>query len=359
MRAFWHEFRRGAFGTTRGSLVGILAVAALWFLLASILVTPRFMASHASPCTEHAEHGARATGRALALRHAEARPLTVLLIGASGFRMALTPPGEVEALVAGKLGRSVEVVDLTVGGLTVWESTALLDQVPDGFCGLVVHAVGPGLLAYEAKDLANREEAVRFGFDSPARDDELRRAGYEPRDRTGVYFLDHLPFLVSLRREWPCLVRGETDSPPQRCKPWRQPMEGDELEARCAMVRERLSDYSWSRDPCLSVFDRSVARVRARGRLEVVLVDSPRNPRLEGRAQPRAVIDDYLTIMRRFAAERSLTFLEPNAAGLLHVGDFVDECHIQEIDAARRYTTWLADRIVPLLREMIDEETRR
>jgi len=360
MRTFFREFREGAFGPTRGSLAGTLAVTLVWIVLAAVIVTPEFLAENSAVALNARDDNTRITARALAFRYSRDRAPMVAAMGASGFRMALMSPDEFEAILEARLGRPIEVMDLTVGGLTVWEIASLVDHFPDGFEGVLLLGVGPGLLSYKARDLYAREQEIRFGLDSETRDDELRRAGYEPAPSTGIYFLDHVSFLVSLRQHWPRLLARAERIYPWRFKPWRRPYAGAEMEARCAMIRERLSDYFETREASLASLDRAIARLRSRcGSLEIVLVDNPRNPAYVGRAQPPGVLDDYFDVMRRYAAERGLPFLEANSEGILRTGDFLDECHIQEMAAARRYTTWIVNRIAPALERMSESESGR
>ncbi len=357
MRKQFEEFREGLLRPSRASLAGILIVAVAWFVVAAAAVTPEFVAVRGAPVLERLRDGGRITCSALRLRSSKERPPTVILIGASGFRRALTRPEDVAARLSARVGRQIEVVDLTVGGMTVWEAASLMDCVPSGFHGVVVISFGPTMLSYSPEDLAKRAGKIRFGLDTEAHDEELRRAGFEPPRRTGIYFIDHLDFLLAHRATWPHLLR-KPSTRLGRINPWRPVRHGARSDRHRARIRARLDDYEVTREPCLATLGRAFDRLRERGVEEIVYVTPPRNPAHEGTTYPIHILEDLVPRVRGFGEEHDLTLLVPGPETTLRAEDFFDECHLQDLEAVKRYTSLFVERLAPSIHRVLNGESR-
>jgi hypothetical protein len=344
------EYFRSALTPSRAALAGILVVAAVCFAVPAALVTPKLVGSlpEGALMSKSTDRYARITVRALRQATDGVEGPAVALLGASSLRESVTGPDDLTAKLERRTGRRYAVVDLMAPGLGVLEYPALVEVLGADFRGVVVMEVGPHRLGRPPSALRDLDRAPRLGFRSAAFDDEVRRAGFEPRRSTGNCFLDNLYFFVAR----PGLVlrpfTGPLDVPAHTYV--GAPVESRTgREKRLMRYRRGIRDYGTNGAFGLEVLARTVGRLPAGAR--AALVETPRRPSDAAAVEAEALGDRYCEDVRRTAAEAGAEYWDLPAVVPFRDEDFHDVWHLKSEAAMERFTDALADRLAALLRE--------
>ncbi len=336
MRGYAREIVRGATRPSLPALLGALVVALGWAVFAAVAVTPRLVAAHAGPVLSIGFDRARATDIALRLRFSTDRHPGLVLLGASDMREAVVDATELGRRVGAHLGEPVAVHDLTVDGIHLLEIAELAACLPDGFRGVLVIGISPTQLGLPARVMVDRldQEMKLSGLacDAGVLAEEYRHAGLPAPPSTGIYVLDHFPFFASRRHD---LIRAGLGHRPVERHRWldREPLSLEEMLGRSGSARATLAGYAEHRPENLRMLTRILERARRRGRVEIVLVETPRNPELDGVLYPRALLADHRERLLRFAREHALTYCDLGAEAGLRPPDFTDEHHLRSLAA--------------------------
>ena len=356
-RAWLAEFVSGATTPCLPALLATLTVTGLCFLMCAMLITPDLLATDANRYfVAHAddEYG-HLTGKAWRIARSRQLGLSVLLVGASDLRDAISDGGELEQLLEQRVGQPVRVHRMTAGGLTPWEAACIADSVPPPLQGAVILEVRPRILGFSAGRLRDLARFPRLGLPSRAFDEELRLSGLDEPWRVGNYFLDHYRFFVS-RQD--ALMRNLVKGPVQLSR-WQR--DGDvrkhvsDRELMVDAMRSVAMDlgYLTHRKENLAVYARVVRRLRKTGRVQVALLEGVVNPRateiIMGLHDGRRVHEAYRSDIQRFSLENGLPYWDLTEDAGLTGEDFADYTHMQDPNARCRFTRALADRLAHLL----------
>ena len=344
------DFYKGLFGTSGVSLLGGLGLALLELLLCVVFVTPRRVAA-LDPLLlmRHARDDyARITLLALKLKQ---RPgaLSVVYLGSSIAQRALydsLDPAPIERRLTALVGEPITFYSLYASAETVRESELLVEQIPEGFRGLVT------MVVYDEKDDDLNDASVleqspklveRLALD-PA-DPEEERVAFDGRAvrTTGNYFLDHIQFF-SARREnlihpWlrlPAFPRGGY----HRLTPPYPGAEQVALERSRASPHALLAKYR-------ELLETMIDNAQDAG-ASVVLVEGPANPKyhaMKGKGQAL-----YAKRMEAFARRHGAQYWDLNPDLDLRRADFEDGFHLGDAGARLRFQRLYCQRVAAVLR---------
>ncbi|MEZ4320683.1 MAG: hypothetical protein R3F61_24595 [Myxococcota bacterium] len=271
---------------------------------------------------------------------------TVVILGGSGTRESLTDEADIEHRLAERLGRSVDVLDMTTDAQTVIEGAGLLETV-DARPLLVVMGLGGHALATTADDLYTPYSMPRLGFRSPVVDSEFEQLGWPPLRETGWPLVDNRDFyLVRLPYLPVNLLRGGTSRAQHRYL-GLPPLEPDQIRTDFA---DLLDAMRANRDLHLGVVGRSIDRVRAGGG-EVVILEAPASEAWFGTPEESSFYAEVRASFANFTASRQVPLWNLDTEARLVHDDFRDPAHLNNTAAQARYTNALVDRIARELQD--------
>jgi len=350
---FLSSFIDGVTHPTLPAVIGTLSVALAWFLACLLLVTPANLAKVDAryfmtvPEDDYTEVSLRAFRIA---QQKEKPPFAVAILGTSGTRESIYDEKIIEEAVGAELKMPAPCYFLAAKALSLYEIAGLMDQVGDGFRGIVMVHVGPNALSDSGDARGYLTSLHRLAFQNEVYDEELRRVGLEPASHTGNYFLDNWRFFSA--RTNADLLRHLVFGPPdfKRHRYVDKPPLRDNAVGWKAMVKtakEWMNEdaYRANRQANKELLDRMTARLRKNGRVELVLVEVPRHPELSTELIPPALDPDHRAFMRRWATEPGVHYFELDDEAELTADDLEDYIHLRSPAAQVRYTKVLAEKL--------------
>lgn len=352
----WREFWRGLARPSLPGLLIALAFCAGCFLSCLAFVTPELMASdlHWFLARDAADDFHFVTAKVLALPRGELSQPGIFILGGSAEMESITSEEDLARRVRDKTGFQPVVRNLAAGGQTTWEAAALADRLPLRFDGVVLLTVKPVRVVTTRRELDGCVHAPRLGFTSGAFDREASLAGTRVPTRTGNYFWDNRKFFLP---RCSFLVRNLVIRRPLR-GPIRHEMHRitadgrlpqDEWDASVSKVRGMLESYDERIEAFLAAHTRMVENLAARGRVSVVLMESPTNPRFVSEAYGQGLYTRYKRRLRQYAEQHGLSYWNVTEAAALKEEDFADATHLRTHQARSLYTEVLADRLSAIL----------
>jgi len=360
---FWREFRREATRPCLGGLLTALFVAASLFASCFVLVTPDLMATdkYRYFARSRSDEGNFITAKAQRLARWKPLEPAVFILGTSSDQEAITSYDQLAQFVAERCNITPVVHDLTMGGQSHWEMAALTDMLPSSFDGVVVLGLGvlPPRFLLPRERLESLLKAPRLGFVSETFDSEARLAGLRIPRRTGNYFWDNRRFFgLRIPHFFWHLVTGPVDYVGHG-EYYELHMKFFGAASEIARMKVQLTDYDKKAPQGLAVFARIAEKIKNRGRVSVVIVQSPANPEFIARAWGNDFYKKHQQYMREYSAEHGMLYWDLGEAAGLKNEDFYDWVHIRELDARVRYTTLLGEELANLLRVTLEKENRQ
>ena len=284
--------------------------------------------------------------RAFRIVEAGPRPSAVALLGASSMLRAITSETDVARVIHERSGRAVPVYNLAAGGLSPWEMASLMDLIGEGFNGTIVIGIGAEILATPPSELESLAKHPRLAFGTAVFDEEVRRAGFEPQERTGNYFIDNSQFFTARIGAAGRLFTGPIDN--SRPGEGRRFLDQETWRFQVDRVSAWIRDGypAFARDN-LEVLERIVARARERGDVHIALLVTPVNPRALAEFEPGSQ-ERFLADARAFAADVDAELWELDDDSALKAEDFDDWCHLGDKAVRARYTRILSEHIAEL-----------
>lgn len=272
---------------------------------------------------------------------------TVVILGGSGTRESLSTEADLEQALAERLGRPIDVLDMTTDAQTLIEGAGLLDEVGAPPHLLVVFGVGGHTLSTSTDDLYVPYSMPRLGFRNGVIDGEFARLGWPAARETGWPLVDNRNFyLVRLPFIPVNLLRGGTERAQHRFL-GLPPLAAENIHTDWSHLLGRFRENHAMN---LEILGRSVDRVRERGGRAVIL-EAPAWEAWFGSDEESAFYAEVHGAIARFAKDRGLpVWTLDRDAGLAHA-DFRDPAHLNNTDAQERYAQALVGRLAPLLSE--------
>jgi len=347
------EFWRGLTTPSLTALLTALSVTAALVLSCFVFIRPCMMASGGHryfALTEYDTYNS-VTGRAISLSRARNCAPAVFFLGTSADEEALTSCDQLAQLVAEKIDITPVVHDLTMAGQTHWEMAALTDMLPEHFDGVVLLGLGvaPPRFLLPGTELAQLVETPRLGFVSEAFDREISLAGLKVPERRGNYFWDNRKYFAM---RIPSLFRNILTAPPVyegHTEFYQIRARFFNLEEEITRTRKLLQDYGTAAPRGLAVFERIAQSLKRRGRVAVVIMQSPANPQFIDKTWGRASYNAHKERMHLFAAQHRIFYWDLTDSAALTADDFYDWTHIQSHEAKKRYMHALAQKLAELL----------
>lgn len=352
VRALASIFWQAATRPSVPAAAGMLLVLVLSFVVPAMTLSPAWLASVPTGYFLESEidnHGL-ITWTALRIQQGEVQAKTaaadVALIGGSTILHALPTDEELQDLFERRVPGAGRIYNLCGGALKFPDYIALIDNLKEHVTGAIVLNVSMRHLMLTADEWENRRESPFIGLSSDFLDAESRRLGIEPAARSGNYFIDHHKFLATrLLPAFEHFFRGPIEptryinlGPQQsalRLFEWRQ--------ERFADLREKIYVEEHGRN--LEVLARMIATIREGRPTQVVLLESPLNPRYERKLD----LTHYLETMREFAAEHGVAYWDLSEDARLKPRDFEDYGHVYSEAARGRFAGRLMERLAVLL----------
>ncbi|MGA2500905.1 MAG: hypothetical protein ABSH20_24470 [Tepidisphaeraceae bacterium] len=338
------EFARGAFTPSLPAIIGAILTAGAIFGLAMWRITPAFVAERGGYLVRDREDVyAYLTAQTLRLaRDRPAEPVCVL-IGDSIIREAITSERELTREVCKKAGRTVSVHLLVAGGLSHWEAVSLTDCIRGRVHGVVAIEITPYNLTRKPRILLDLAQHPRLAVPSSAQSEECRLMHFASVYSLHNYFLDHYGFFAARVDALANLWSGPVQPPQHRSlRLW-----GADDWAKGQPQWELA--YQQHHAGNLGIYGRMITRLRESGRLTIVLLEGPENPRLKKPGQSGDGSDPlqagYRGDVAAFARDHALEYWDLVALAELKPEEFWDFDHIRSASARKRFTEVLATRL--------------
>jgi hypothetical protein len=357
---FWATLVRAATQPSLAALLGTLFVVLFLFLTCAVVITPQSLSSVDSRylLAHDRDTFADTTHLCMRMRYSPPQRLAVAILGSSDTRAATTDPREMEQVLTQRLGRWTPVYDLAVPSVGVPEIAAMADFLGDGFNGVVVISMIPGRLARGKDWLEKSFKSPRLGLGSIVFDEEVRLAGVDVPARTGIYFFDHYRFLVARRHALVHLMTGPAPNFVRYAFPDGETLSGKEWNRMVEQVQATLETYYDNRESSLAVVSRTVARLRQRGQVDVVILEAPLHPELVGLVYPPQLLADHRARLERFSRDHDVHYWNLQAEAKLGTDDFRDYCHLRSPEARKRYTKAFVKRLTAVLTPFLAMERK-
>jgi hypothetical protein len=353
----WPSFVDGLVSPSPVAVGIAVLLNALIFSALVLGLTPRFLASKPTGfLAENAtDYDAFVTSQILALQaHPIVEPM-VIVLGASTTRAALLYKDLSEGLDSRGF-HDVRVVKLCTSRQSLWETLALVENLPAGARGVVVLGVGPSLFSMGSDDLTELAHHPRLGIRSKYLDSEFQAHAIPVRNRSANYFFDNAAFLLArldvlprtyLRSKRTAYVDSRyVGKGAATTAAWE--LKGKRVDSRLAHLRE-----NWLQN--LGVLERIINLVRSRTNLKVVLVESPLNPRFVAQFDREALVAWHRQGLARFARTQGIPYVVLDQAAGLSADDFFDWAHLSDPAAIKRS----ADAVLGAVGSPVDPTSER
>jgi hypothetical protein len=355
--AFHHALLRPSL--TSAALTVLVALTILGS--ASAIVTPKFFAETASPyfAPRPQENYTFTTARAIKAGLSDRNALGVAVLGASSHREGISSDQQMAYLIQQQVEWPIAFFNLTASALSQYEMVALCDQLGQGFNGIVILGCSVFRMVRDPDERIEWIMRPRVGLTSSWLDEEASILNLTRPRPTGIYFLDQAGFFGV---RMPYLMRNIIRGP---VKPRihnylnRAPINNEEWERRVEQFRTMRNAPDLP-DPAATeaLWLRLRDRLRGRGRVEVVLLNAPANPRFIDLAFGQEFYHDYQDRMERFTKENDMHYWNINDEASLVESDFYDWAHISNAEAQERFTRILAHHVAQLLNQRMIEEAQ-
>jgi hypothetical protein len=321
-------------------------LSAVLFIKENVMIGPQ-AAILAQDSLDDYEFG---TSQALRLMQAPPRGPHLALIGTAAMREALLADQDIEARLAGGLGRKIPVIDFMSGGQSGIEMAAFADSLGRDFEGVVVLGVSFSRLAADSSELSKLVQEPRLAFVSPAADAEIRAAGFPVPARTGNYFIDNYKFFVARYRTtlWH-LLTGQRPEHATRTYLGRPAADAKQWASDAAILKARTAHYDDRADGNLGAMDRLVRLFPDRAKVKIVLLEIPLNPTAESDVLGGDFVAKHRAKLRAFADKEGVFYWDLNESAGLTPADFQDWAHVNTAQGQDRWTGKLIEKLVPLI----------
>ncbi len=343
---FWLDVWHGASRASVAGTIGIIVVVGLLCGLSVLWVKPRHLVKldHRYLMTVHLDDYTELSFEAMRAKQAGPQPFAVAVVGDSAIRSAMPDTSAIQGRLAQELGRDVPVHYLAAKGMNLIEYAGVMDYIGQGFNGVVVIQMSLYHIAQTPKELAILLEIPRMAIDTPVYDQELARVAGSAPWRSGVYLLDHWRFYAYRLNEhalWNVLF-GPTPLPLAS-----KPMTTEQWQTADRNVLAYLKEYPTQRDRNLAILGRLIDRLRAQGRVEIAIVETPMNPRWHKQINSE-LAQGYQEYWENWIQEQGLHHWDLNREGAFATEDFHDYVHFCSREAGQRYTDLLMDHVAEL-----------
>jgi hypothetical protein len=354
------EFVAGATRPSRYAVITILLLNVSFISAFIVFVTPEnmssFLPSYLATSGSFDEH---ATGAAFRLEKEDSGRLLVVALGASAIREALDGE-DLNAEFERRLARPVSVYGLATGSQSLYDSIAFAERIPSGSRGIVVLGMGPSRLTKPKSHLEEIIKAPRLGFRSDAVEEMARSSGIEVPGRTGLYPVDNIRFFAPRLTTLALRLVGNNPQSRRAHLYLEHPALGGKQWLKSSRgIAKRLERYEENARHNLELIDRLVAVVKARTRMEVVIVEHPLNPRFVREFATTEFVERHLQLVEAAARRLGIQHLDLNRLAGFGEPEFYDWCHLRNRAAIQRCATEVARGVARRLAESGPKERPR
>ncbi|MDB5321394.1 MAG: hypothetical protein JWN40_3025 [Phycisphaerales bacterium] len=356
------EFVRGATIVTPVSVLVTLGVTAVLLVACALLITPRVVAQSGGYLAVNVrDEYPFLTSKILDIAQHSPHGISVLVIGDSAPREAITSEEDLADRVAQRLGTPVRAYLLTSGGLDHWDAVAVTDCVRD-------HVRGTVLIEISAYDLASpttvldSPRASRLGFNSPRLREEVVLAGLTPRHEIGNYFLDNYRFFAARPGVVKNLILGPIQAH-QHMVDNEATWSETQWDRKVRRVVGWEKTYAASAPANFDVYRRMVRHLKERAGITVALYEPVLSPRVDTQWKTtrayRRLCERYHGELAQFAHEERVPLLDLAGAAKLRREDYGDYIHVRTAEGRRRFTEAMAAGAAAALIEAHIESPRK
>jgi hypothetical protein len=343
LRELWHGLTRPSLG----ALLVTLAVPAAALTLCCLLITPELIASEAHRyfARDGTDGDLYLTARLAALARVTPVEPVVVVLGGSSMVEAFSDPEALEAVIRNNGAGEVTVWGLASWGQSLDGSLAIARRLPEHLQGVVLIGVTPFALAL-GPDVRPGMLVESWDFDETSIGLALTSDEGNFFWRNRAFFLPRLGYLA--RNLW----KGPVTHAVHPFTWQKAPIGEAEWERLAPRLRRRIDDsYERNLVRCLATIEAIAAEARRRGRMEVVILESPIAPRAIEEVLGETFWREHRARLDSFARARGMQywFLQDEAA--LESVDFYDLNHLFKWPAIDRHTRVLGRHAADLLRD--------
>jgi hypothetical protein len=290
------------------------------------------------------DHYTYLSSNALNLKFRSLKNPELIILGSSSTHESFTTPEELSELLLKKSGKTVDVWDLTSSAQWNWEMIAVADKLPNGITGVVI--LPSSLSRFSSQAVEDQIEIIKhpkIGFTSQALDREIVLAGYKTPFRTGIYLFDNLqffavraPYIINNLYAPKEHQRGYYSTIPKLTQE-----QWDDILVKHVKNKTNFTDSNVQ--AALRTYSRTIDMLRSKGKVSIVLLQDPMNPRYIDKIIGPDLYKKYQERLRHFADSTRTVFLDINGQVGLKDMDFYDHAHIRLSETKKRYSEILID----------------
>lgn len=345
-RIYWSQFIQGLTQPSLPALIGTVVVATSVFCCCLIVITPTFIGTtgYGYFINGSTDEYGYLTSEVLRIKLIHSQSISIALVGESSLREAISDVTYLNQLVEKQIGQPVNSYDLMAGSLSHWEAVCILDNLNKNFRGVVVLYISPNALARENDYLAELVRYPRLALDCPSFEAEVRIAGLTIPKRFNNYFLNHYLFFIARQSALLNCITGQVQLERHKIALWESVMNSQRWQSAIQRVKQWLEgeNYHHNRQANFGVYARLIQRLQQSKQIQVALVESIRNPKIESiiYATPAAkqLYNEYQMDMKEFVHKNNIVYWDIGKQIHLQPDDFVDHTHLKNHQARQRYT---------------------
>lgn len=344
----WQAFRAGFLQRTWQTCLASVLFAAFVLACCCFTVTPQLLAKlDAGYLRNHPWDDLTTVTCRVHQMHSEPFDSPgVVYAGMSMVREAIHDDRLVNSQILERCDVPIEFFNLGTSWQSLWESVAVLDNLPPNFRGLVLVGVAPCRFAAGKAWLEQLVESPQLAISSPMFDTEVQQWGLPAPSHSGIFLLDHAKFFTA-RRKWPLrILTGPSDYRLHRYTgqtPWTE----DYWQLAKSRTTEWMDGVDENMEAHLRMMGRMVERLQARS-IDVVFSESTLHPR----ARQMCGVDRYAKYKHRiksFCAAMDVDYWQLQADARLEAADFHDWVHLSSEDGQKRFQQAMVNRIAEKL----------
>jgi hypothetical protein len=337
-----------------GLSVGVMAgVAAALFLGLALFVQAVASTGRADLfATDPTDHNAFVSARIAGLSDRPGDPPLLAILGASVTRSSFGPTAEIARVLEARTGQGIEVVNLCTGRQPILSHLALIETLPKARPVTVILGLGPSRFTIDRASLQELYDGDYLAVSGLAERTLAREIGLDPGPATGVALLDDRIFYGSrttalAKNLVRILLRGRPVQQDEEQWIGRR-LSPEAFRIRSDLIMRRFDGAEATLAMNRELLVQTVAFVKSRPNLRLVLIEHPVNPDFISGYLGAARYADHLAFMRDFARAEGLAYWTIGLDLGLGPESFFDWAHIAGKEAQASLRAGLVQRLAEL-----------
>ncbi|MEE9355088.1 MAG: hypothetical protein V3U75_05810 [Methylococcaceae bacterium] len=343
------SFWKGATEPTLGTIAGILGLVIFQIVVLCWYWTPQRMAQIKQSWVPNSFSSQYAYTSVIAnrLKYLPSTDNSVVMVSTSSGRNSIHNFDQTSQQLSLTTGLTTNFYMLSTAGQTIWESGIILDCLPTDFNGVVIFSVGLKRLTWGHDTLETHHKTPRIAVNSSFLLNETKLAGLAMQKPSGIFLLDYRNFFFEFGFQ---AARAAMQGYPKslHLTSNRQRNNEEHWKTYLQRLNQQKKLFAENSSYNLGVLARIIGQLQEKD-IPVVLMESTLHPRTY-----QIMGSDYLQYrhtIEEFATTQHLPYWNLNNEAELSAADFMDNVHISNPDARKRYQHILVQHLAELIKQ--------